>query len=166
MNLLSRLIYHVFIFAILVVFVGMPLSELSAKTKKVKVPNVELPVCTPSSSKPKIQIVSWEPRQKAKKILGSIMECVTTQWDILKLLPGPNVIGVEYPSEHERWGYIWMWAYELENPIGETLILMDKPGKRLRKGKNPVEFYITFNELDVVEKVEMVLVKKSKVRRY
>ena len=93
--------------------------------------------------------------------MGTITECVTTMWDMLKILPGPNIINVEYPSEKEQWVYSWMWSYKLKNPIEDTIILMDNDGKRIMKGKNPVELYIVFNEDDVVEKVEMNLIKKK-----
>lgn len=119
------------------------------------------PTCVPTSRDPKIRVVSWNPHQKASKILGSITECVTTMWDMLKLLPGPNIINVEYPSEKEQWVYSWKWSYKLRNPIEDTLILMDNDGKRIMKGKDPVELYIVFNEDDVVEKVEMNLIKKK-----
>jgi len=119
------------------------------------------PSCVATSSLPKIQVISLNAKIKAKKFLGEIKECVTTQWEVMKLLAGPNTIGLTYPEEKEMWGYLWMWRYDLKNPIGETLILMDKPGKRIMKGKNPVELYITFNENDVVEGIKMVLVKKK-----
>ena len=54
-----------------------------------------------------------------------------------------------------------MWSYKLANPIEDSIIMMDKPGKRVMKGKDPVELYITFNEHDVVESVEMDLIKKK-----
>ncbi len=119
------------------------------------------PTCVPSSRQPEVRITSWNPDQKVSKFLGSITECVTTMWDVIKLLPGPNIINVEYPSEKEQWGYFWLWSYKLQNPIEDTVILMDNPGKRIMKGKNPVELFIVFNEDDVVEKVEMTLIKKK-----
>lgn len=152
--------------SLVVLLLSAPLPSLQAKTKVQKVPNVELPVCNPSSPHPKIQIVSWQPHQKASKIIGTLRECVTTMWDVLALLPGPNVIDVEYPSEKERWGYIWMWSYKLANPVEDSIILMDKPGKRLRKGKNPVELYLVFDKNDVLEKVEMIFVKGKLRDRY
>jgi hypothetical protein len=118
------------------------------------------PACVSRSEQPKVRIVSWNPRQKVSKFLGEITECVTTQWDIIKMLPGPNVINVEYPSEQEQWGYLWMWDYKLKNPIEDTVILMDNPGKRVQRYQKPVELYIVFNENDVVEKVSMNLVRK------
>ena len=119
------------------------------------------PVCTPHSDHPKVKLVSWNPTQKVSKFLGVIEECVTTQWDVLRLLSGPNILGLHYPEEKEMWGYTWLWNYKLKNPIEDTLILMDRPGKRIMKGKNPVELYITFNKEDVVERVEMILIKKK-----
>ncbi|HEX5034475.1 MAG TPA: hypothetical protein VFW62_08355, partial [bacterium] len=109
----------------------------------------------------KIELVSFNPNQPAGKIVGSIQECATTMYDVLKLLSGPNTIGLKYPEEHEQWGYYWLWAYKLANPIEDSIILMDKSGKRIMKGKDPVELYITFNEHDVVESVEMDLIKKK-----
>jgi len=119
------------------------------------------PTCVSRSRSPKVRLVSWNPEQKVSKFLGEITECVTTMWEVLKILPGPNIINVEYPSEKEQWGYSWLWRYKLKNPIEDTLILMDNSGKRIMKGKNPVEFWIVFNEDDVVEKIEMTLVKKK-----
>jgi len=119
------------------------------------------PSCVPTSQDPKVRIVSWNPRQKVSKFLGEITECVTTMWDVLRILPGPNIINVAYPSEKEQWGYNWMWSYKLQNPLEDTVILMDNPGKRIRKGKNPVELYLVFNENDVVERVSMMLIKKK-----
>lgn len=119
------------------------------------------PSCVSTSREPKVRIVSLNPKQKIDKIMGAITECVTTQWDVMALLAGPNIIGISYPDEKERWGYLWMWSYDLKNPLGDTLILMDNPGKRITKGKNPVELYITYNENDIVERVEMYLVKKK-----
>lgn len=120
------------------------------------------PSCVPSSQDPKIRIVSWDPHQKASKIMGEITECVSTMWDVLRILPGPNIINVTYPSEKEQWGYSWMWSYHLQNPIEDTIILMDHPGKRIVKGKKPVELYIVFNEEDVVERISMILIKKKR----
>lgn len=119
------------------------------------------PTCVPRSRTPEVRITSWDPNQKVSKFLGTITECVTTQWDIIKMLPGPNIINVEYPSENEQWGYSWLWRYKLQNPIGDTIIMMDNPGKRIKKGKDPVELFIVFNDDDVVEKIEMTLVKKK-----
>ncbi len=119
------------------------------------------PSCVSRSQQPKIRIVSWDPKQKAEKFIAEITECVTTQWDMLKMLSGPNIINVEYPSEKEHWEYHWLWSYKLQNPIGNTLIMMDNPGKRIMKGKNPVELSVVFNKDDVVEKVSMVFIKKK-----
>jgi len=119
------------------------------------------PVCHSQSTNPKVRLISWDPDQKVSKFIGEIQECVTTQWEVLRLLSGPNAINLRYPEEHERWGYLWLWAYKLQNPMEDTMILMDNPGKRILKGKNPVELYITFNKDDVVERVEMDLIKKK-----
>lgn len=119
------------------------------------------PTCVSKSPARKIELVSFDPNQPAGKIVGSIQECVSTMYDVLKLLSGPNTIGLKYPEEHEQWGYYWLWSYQLANPIEDSIILMDKPGKRIMKGKDPVELYITFNEHDVVEAVEMDLIKKK-----
>jgi hypothetical protein len=117
--------------------------------------------CVPSSESPRVQVISLNPDQKVKKIMGEITECVTTQWDMMKMFSGPNTIGLSYPDEKEMWGYLWLWSYKLQNPIEETVIQMGDPGKRVMKGKNPVELYVTFNESDVVERVKLVLVKKK-----
>jgi hypothetical protein len=119
------------------------------------------PACIPSSEHPKVNIIAWDSARKVSTILGAIQECVTTQWDILKLFSGPNTIGLHYPDEKEMWGYRWMWSYKLKNPIEDTIIYMDHPGKRLMKGKNPVNLLITFNKDDVVERVELNLIKKK-----
>jgi hypothetical protein len=119
------------------------------------------PTCSSHSPSRKIELVSFNPNQPAGKIVGSIQECVSTMYDVLKLLSGPNTIGLKYPEEREQWGYYWLWSYKLQNPIEDSIILMDKPGKRIMKGKDPVELYITFNEHDVVESVEMDLIKKK-----
>lgn len=119
------------------------------------------PACVPSSEHPKVKLLSWNPKQKVAKFLGVLQECSTNQWDVLKLLSGPNTMGLHYPDEKEMWGYLWLWSYKLQNPLEETLILMDHNGKRIRKGKNPVELYLTFNRDDVLERVEMILVKKG-----
>jgi hypothetical protein len=113
------------------------------------------------SQEPKVRVVSWDPDQKVEKFLGELTECVTTQWDVLKLLSGPNIINVEYPTEKEQWGYSWLWSYDLKNPIGNTIISMNEPGKRILRGKNPVELFLVFNENDVLEKISMTLVEKS-----
>jgi len=119
------------------------------------------PTCTSRSPGRKIELVSFDPHQPAGKVVGAIQECVTTMYDVLKLLSGPNSIELKYPEEKEQWGYLWLWSYKLQNPIEDTVILMDHPGKRIRKGKNPVELYITFNEHDIVDGVEMDLIKKN-----
>ena len=137
-----------------------PRRRYTPKAEEPPPPPLE-PTCISRSRDPKVRVVSWVPDQKVSKFLGSITECVTTQWEVLKLLPGPNIINVEYPSEKEQWGYSWLWAYKLQNPIEDTIIMMDEPGKRIQKGKNPVELYIVFNEDDIVEKIEMILVKKK-----
>ncbi len=148
---------------------GLPEEPRPVRRHHVRnVPAPEIPppapVCVPSSDHPKVKLVSWDPVQKVSKILGVIQECVTNQWDVIKLLSGPNTIGLHYPDEKEMWGYQWLWSYKLKNPIEDTLIFMDYPGKRLMKGKNPVELYITYNQDDVVERVEMILVKKRDSR--
>lgn len=118
------------------------------------------PICSPSSAQAPIKIISWDPEQKAEKILGALEPCVSTQWDVLKLLSGPNAIGLTYPEEKEQWSYLSLWSYKLKNPIEETVILMDNPGKRVMRAKEPVELKIVFNEQDLVERVEMNLIKK------
>ncbi|HCU26005.1 MAG TPA: hypothetical protein DF383_13390 [Deltaproteobacteria bacterium] len=122
---------------------------------------VPAPSCVSRSPARKIELLSYNPDQRASKIIGAIQECSTTMFDVLRLLSGPNTIGLKYPEEKEQWGYLWLWAYKLQNPIGETVIQMDQPGKRIQKGKNPVELYITFNEHDVVERVDMHFIKKK-----
>lgn len=117
------------------------------------------PTCIPSSREPKVRLASWDPKVKVGKLIGSITECVTTMWDVLRLLPGPNVINVAYPSEKEQWVYSWMWTYKLQNPMEDTIIFMDNPGKHITKGKNPVELSIVFNKDDVVERVTVELIK-------
>src|SRR5262245_3304391 len=87
------------------------------------------PTCKSSSPGKKLQLVSFEPHQRAGKIVGSIQECVTTMYDVLHLLSGPNTIGLKYPEEKEMWGYVWLWSYKLQNPIEDTIILMDNSGK-------------------------------------
>jgi hypothetical protein len=119
------------------------------------------PACVSHSQTPKVKLVSWDPKQKVAKFLGVLHECSTNQWDVLKLLSGPNAISLRYPEEKEMWSYLWLWSYKLQNPMEETVILMDKNSKRIRKGKNPVELYLTFNKEDVLERVEMILVKKK-----
>lgn len=132
-----------------------------SRAKKVVEPTPPPPACVPSADNAKVKLISWDPKQKVAKFLGVLKECSTTQWDVMKLLAGPNTIGLHYPEEKEMWGYLWLWSYKLQNPIEETVILMDKEGKRIKKGKNPVELYLTFNRDDVLERVEMVLVKKG-----
>ena len=124
-------------------------------------PVVAVPVCVAHSPARKIELISFNPNQPAGKIVGSIQECVTNMYDVLKLLSGPNIIGLKYPEEKEQWVYHWLWSYKLQNPIEDSIILMDKSGKRIMKGKDTVELYITFNEHDVVESVEMDLIKKK-----
>lgn len=121
----------------------------------------EAPVCVPKSANPKVRIIGWNPNQKVSKFLGEIQECVSTQWDVLALLSGPNAIGLRYPEEREMWSYLWLWRYKLANPVEDTIIMMDHPGKRILKGKDPVELRITYNAQDVVERVELDLIKKK-----
>ncbi len=118
------------------------------------------PVCSSQSPEPKVKIMTWEPRQKLAKFLGSITECQSNQLDILELLGGPNVIGYDYRTGKEKWGYTQMWNYKLQNPKEETIILMSKPGKRLKKAKKRmVELNLIFTEDDLVESLEVLLVK-------
>lgn len=119
------------------------------------------PTCVSHSPARKIEFVSFNPDQPAGKIVGSIQECVSDMYDVLRLLSGPNIIGLKYPEEKEQWAYFWLWSYKPQNPIEDSIILMDQSGKRIRKGKDPVELYITFNEHDVVESVNMDLIKKK-----
>ena len=77
------------------------------------------------------------------------------------MLSGPNAIGLHYPDEREMWSYLWIWSYKLANPVEDTVIYMDHPGKKVLKGKDPVELHITFNEQDVVERVVLALIKKK-----
>lgn len=140
-----------------------PASRKAHRTARVKeeAPPPAPPACIPKSEASKVKLLSWDPKQKVSKFLGVIQECVTTQWDVLRMLSGPNAIGLRYPEEREMWSYLWLWRYDLANPMQDTIISMDKPGKRVLKGKNPVELYITFNEQDVVERVELDLIKKK-----
>jgi len=108
-----------------------------------------------------LQLISWYPTQPAKKILNRIKIGQTNQLDILKLLSGPNIIGLDYPSEQEKWVYYWIWAYDLRYPIEDTLVKMDHPGRRLLRGKNPVELEIIFDDKDVVADVRMRLIKRG-----
>ncbi len=128
---------------------------------KAEEPVPAAPTCVSKSPGRKIELVSFNPKQPAGKIVGSIQECVSTMYDVLRLLAGPNVINLKYPEEKEQWGYLWLWSYQLQNPIEDSIILMDNSGKRIKKGKNPVELYITFNEHDIVDSVEMDLIKKK-----
>jgi hypothetical protein len=131
-----------------------------AAVKKIEEPAPQ-PACVPSQEGRTVKLMSWEPKQKIAKFLGVLKECETTQWDVLKLLSGPNAIGLHYPDEKEMWSYLWMWSYDLKNPIEDTIILMDQSGKRMKKGKNPVELYLVFNKQDVLERAYMILVKKK-----
>jgi len=137
---------------------SLGLSQAAPPEPTIEEPSI---LSEPVGQHRKVHIFSWNPRQKVKKFLGTIIEGTTDQWDIMRLLAGPNIIGVTYPEEKEMWGYLWMWSYKLQNPLEQTLILMDKPGKRIMKGKNPVELYLVFNENDVVERMDMILVKKK-----
>ena len=119
------------------------------------------PTCVSRSPGRKVELVGFDPDQRAGKIVGSIQECVSTMYDVLRLLSGPNIIQLKYPEEKEQWGYVWLWRYKLQNPIEDTIIMMDNSGKRIKKGKDPVELYITFNEHDIVDSVEMDLIKKN-----
>lgn len=118
------------------------------------------PVCSSQSPDPKIKIMTWEPRQKLAKFLGSITECQSDQLDVLELLGGPNVIGYDYRTGKEKWSYTQMWNYKLQNPKEETIILMSKPGKRIKKAKKRlVEVNLVFNNDDVVESMEVLLIR-------
>jgi len=128
---------------------------------KYSEPAPAAPTCTSKSPGRKIQLISFNPEQKAGKVVGAIQECVSTMYDVLQLLSGPNSIGLKYPEEKEQWGYLWLYRYKLQNPIEDTMILMDHPGSRIKKGKDPVELYITFNDHDIVDSVEMDLIKKG-----
>ncbi len=132
----------------------------AAGVVKEEVPPAPL-ICVPSSENPKVKIVSYNPKQKVGKFLGALQECVTNQWEVMRLLSGPNAIGLRYPEEKQMWSYLWLWRYDLKNPIEDTVIKMDNPGKRIQKGKQPVELYLTFNADDVLERVEMRLIKKK-----
>ncbi len=132
-----------------------------AAATKYTEPAPSAPTCTSKSPGRKIQLISFNPKQPAGKVVGSIQECVSTMYDVLKLLSGPNSIGLKYPEEKEQWGYLWLYSYKLANPIEDTMILMDHPGKRIKKGKDPVELYVTFNDHDIVDSVEMDLIKKG-----
>jgi len=131
-----------------------------AKVSKVEVIETA-PVCVAKSDNPKVKLVSWDPDQKVSKFLGELQECVTTQWDVLRLLSRPNAIGLHYPEEHEMWGYLWLWRYKLQNPMEDTVIMMDHPGKRIMSGKDPVELRLTFNRDDVLERIDLDLIKKK-----
>lgn len=131
------------------------------RESKAPEPIPAAPTCVSRSPGRKIELVGFDPNQRAGKIVGSIQECVSTMYDVLRLLSGPNIINLKYPEEKEQWGYVWLWAYKLQNPIEDTIIMMDNSGKRIKKGKNPVELFITFNEHDIVDSVEMDLIKKK-----
>ena len=160
----------------LISFIGLPALSRADGRSGTEVPSahhhrahaaaaptepVPAPPAKPIFPGKKIQLVSFEPDQKAGKIVGSIQEGVSTMYDVLHLLSGPNTIGLKYPEEREMWGYLWLWSYKLENPIEDSIILMDHTGKRVLKGKDPVELYITFNDHDVVDGIEMDLIKKK-----
>ncbi|MCP5467731.1 MAG: hypothetical protein H7A32_00490 [Deltaproteobacteria bacterium] len=118
------------------------------------------PVCSSQSPDPKIKIMTWEPRQKLAKFLGSITECQSDQLDVLELLGGPNVIGYDYRTGKEKWSYTQMWNYKLQNPKEESIVLMSKPGKRIKKAKKRmVEVNLVFNENDIIESMEVLLIR-------
>ena len=103
-----------------------------------------------------LQLIFFYPTQPPKKNLQQ-----NKKIDILKLLSGPNIIGLDYPSEQEKWVYYWIWAYDLRYPIEDTLVKMDHPGRRLLRGKTPVELEIIFDDKDVVADVRMRLIKRG-----
>lgn len=163
LSLASVLAFPVFVHADGVPGVSSPTKRIrSSRANRGDEPVPPPPACVAQSESPKVKLLSWDPKQKVAKFLGVLKECSTTQWDVLNLLSGPNTIGLDYPEEKEMWGYLWLWDYKLQNPIEDTIVLMDHQGKRIKKGKNPVELYLTFNREDVLEKVKMVLVKKKK----
>ncbi len=120
-------------------------------------------ILNPESSyvKRHLGLQSWYPAQFAKKFLNRVKIGESTQIDILKLLSGPNIITLEYPSEREMWVYHWLWSYDLRYPIEDTLVKMDHPGRRMLRGKNPVELEIVFNDKDIVSDIRMRLIKRG-----
>lgn len=108
-----------------------------------------------------LQLISWNPTQPAKKFLNKIKIGETTQLEILKLFSGPNIIQRQYPEDREMWVYHWLWSYDLKYPIEETLIKMSNPGRRILRGRNPVELEVMFGKNDIVEDFKVKLIKRG-----
>lgn len=111
--------------------------------------------------KKSVSVKSWSPEQPIKKFLNKIKIGESTQKDILALLSGPNIIERDHKTEQEKWVYSWLWSYDLRYPVEDSLIKMDHAGKRIVRGKNPVDLEILFDDSDKVTGVNMVLVKRG-----
>ena len=108
-----------------------------------------------------LQLISWNPNKTEKKFLNKIKVGETTQLEILKLFSGPNIIQRQYPEDREMWVYYWLWSYDLKYPAEETMIKMSNPGRRILRGRNPVELEVMFGKNDVVEDFKLKLIKRG-----
>ncbi len=109
----------------------------------------------------KVQAIGYESTVPQNRILDNLKEGVTDQIEVLKLLSAPNVI-TRSPQDKETWIYNWMWSYQNEENPDQTLFLMDRPGKRVRRNKKPVSLTITFNKKDIIESYNIKLIKSKK----
>ncbi len=113
---------------------------------------------------PHVKLLSWNPVVPLKRIINTIQEGVTDQLTMLRLFSAPNIMTRSYATNKEVWVYYSLWSYVNQQDNNETLILMDRAGRRLYKNKSPVVMVVTFNDRDVVENynIRLLRVKNDK----
>lgn len=111
---------------------------------------------------PHLSVIGWDPAVPVRRFINSIQEGVTDQQRILQLLSAPNIMWRSPRTGKETWVYHWMWSYQDEEDANKTVIYMNRPGKRVKKNKNPVSMTLTFNDKEVVESYAIRLLKIKK----
>lgn len=108
---------------------------------------------------PHVKLLSWNPVVPLRRIVNTIQEGVTDQLTMLRLFSAPNIMTRSYATNKEVWVYYSLWSYVNQQDNNETLIIMDKAGRRLYKNKKPVVMVVTFNDKDIVENYNIRLLR-------
>ncbi|MCB1214038.1 MAG: hypothetical protein KDK66_01050 [Deltaproteobacteria bacterium] len=96
-----------------------------------------------------IEVMSYDERVPAGRILDSLPQG-TGMLKVLKLFSGPNIISRDNVSGDEIWKYDGLWGLKIKNPLRDSIILMDSPGKRVKK-PSQVTLTIRFDDEDRVK---------------
>ncbi|MBL7685454.1 MAG: hypothetical protein JNK65_05405 [Deltaproteobacteria bacterium] len=112
-----------------------------------------------SEKDPHQKVIGWNSQVPSKRFINAIKEGETDQLAILKLFSSPNIMGRDPRTNKETWTYHYLWSYKDEQDPNNTIIMMNRPGQRLKKNRAPVSMVITFDDKDVVDSYTVKLLK-------